>query len=732
MNKKPVFLLALLLLTILSPKAQMSFVAYDTVPVFSNDTLLQNPWAGGLNCPQFSQIDLDGDGKLDLVTFERDFYGSVKTFINKGNSGEVNYVHTPEYQPLFPEMRNWMMLRDYNCDGKMDIFTSVPAGVAVYRNDAGEGEVPAFTKVEPLLRTQTSNGKLPLFISTQDVPAISDIDHDGDLDILSFNTLGSRVEYHQNMTMENHSDCGHLDYKLQNPCWGYFSEAGNTNNVNLYDTCDTAPKLLQKSAKHAGSTLLAIDLSGNGVKDLLLGDITYPNLVKLTNGGTTDQAGITDVEINFPANSQPVDLTVFPAPYFLDVNNDDLKDLIVAPNNPNTSENHNNVWYYRNEGTADVPEFQLQHTGFLQQGMIDAGERSYPAFLDENADGLMDIIIGNFGYFENAGEYSSQLMLLRNTGTSEAPTYTVVTDDYAELSEPGFDGIYPAFGDMDGDDDPDMLIGDEEGRLHYFRNDGGEGNPADFTISHPNYFEIDIGQSAKPQLVDVNNDGLLDIVVGEREGTINYFKNTGTAEEAQFSSSPTNEQFGGIDVMKECCTGYSAPFMTYDSLGNKIMYVGSEQGKLYRYTNIDNNLEGTFSLSDSLYLHGTNVAATGTDINGDGKNELAYGEFAGGIGLLKEGTPPGLGFRNKNTAGQILKIYPNPAKDAIRIEPQTKTSDSEGSITITNIYGQQLIKKPFGIYREKIHLNIEGLPPGAYLIRLVSNEYKASGKFIKE
>ena len=59
--------------------AQIQLVRYDSVAVSDGNEELKNPWAGGLNSPQFSQIDLNGDGIKDLVLFERDFYGVVKT-----------------------------------------------------------------------------------------------------------------------------------------------------------------------------------------------------------------------------------------------------------------------------------------------------------------------------------------------------------------------------------------------------------------------------------------------------------------------------------------------------------------------------------------------------------------------------------------------------------------------------------------------------------------------------
>ncbi len=68
--------------------------------------------------------------------------------------------------------------------------------------------------------------------------------------------------------------------------------------------------------------------------------------------------------------------------------------------------------------------------------MIDVGERSFPVFFDENADGLKDIISWEFWLLSlRSGNYSSQLMLLRNTGTMEEPAFEMINQDYAELAE---------------------------------------------------------------------------------------------------------------------------------------------------------------------------------------------------------------------------------------------------------------------------------------------------------
>lgn len=724
-------MLFFLLPVFLMPAAytQIALTRYDSVEVTEDGLPVQNPWAGGLNSPQFSQVDLDGDGRKDLVAFERNFYGAVKTYLNVGTQGQVGYKYAPEFQVFFPSMRNWMLLRDYNCDGREDIFTSVPGGVRVYRNDPGPGGTIRFTLVTPILQSSGLDGLAPLYVAPPDIPSIADVDGDGDLDILSFNVIGSTLEYHKNLTMENYGNCNSLEFELRNACWGYFSEDGNNNNVTLFDTCELNVTDPEKEGRHAGSTVLAIDLTGTGAMDLLLGDITYNNLVMLMNGGTDNNAIMVDQSPVFPEGPNPVNITVFPAAYHLDADNDGLKDLLVAPNNPNTSENFDNVWFYRNEGSQQQPQFKFMQKDFLHEGMIDLGERSYPVFFDADGDGLMDIVAGSYGYFEGAGSYSSRLLLLRNNGTLSQPRFEVATENFAGLMTFNFNGAYPSFGDMDGDGDQDMLLGDEEGRLHLFTNEAEPGEPADLTLTAPNFKNIDIGQAARPQVYDVNGDGLPDLLMGERSGTIMYFQNNGTATVPDFDPEPTTGQFGGIDVMPECCTGFSAPFMTTDSLGKTILYVGSEQGWLYLFDDIDNNLSGDFNLVDSLYLHGVNVSVSGEDINGDGRPEFVYGEFAGGIGLLKYGTPPNLGLP-EGEKDDSIKLFPNPAGDYLNVSLADYSLRRTVRISVFDNMGRRVLYQEKPIVAETVRLNVADLGPGIYFLKIAGDGRLLSGKFI--
>ncbi len=77
-----------------------------------------------------------------------------------------------------------MLLADYNCDGKKDIFTNTTFGLKVYKNTT-DGQLTFELQEDPLL-TEIGGSMVNLQVGSSDLPALSDIDGDGDLDILGF------------------------------------------------------------------------------------------------------------------------------------------------------------------------------------------------------------------------------------------------------------------------------------------------------------------------------------------------------------------------------------------------------------------------------------------------------------------------------------------------------------------------------------------------------------------
>ena len=80
---------------------------------------------------------------------------------------------------------------------------------------------------------------------------------------------------------------------MNTTCWGRFEEGPNSNDLAL-DACQGVQKMefSQKNAggAHAGSTVLTLNLNGDTLTDVLLGDVSFTNLVAAFNGGHIDSA----------------------------------------------------------------------------------------------------------------------------------------------------------------------------------------------------------------------------------------------------------------------------------------------------------------------------------------------------------------------------------------------------------------------------------------------------------
>jgi len=132
---KHLLLLTALFFAVKTNIAQPFMEWHDSIQVKIGATTLANPWAGGLNFVQASNIDLDLDGIKDLFMFDKTG-DKIRTFINNGTVGTVDFKYNPYYETKFPKLHDWALLVDYNCDGKEDIFSysDVAGGFKVYRN----------------------------------------------------------------------------------------------------------------------------------------------------------------------------------------------------------------------------------------------------------------------------------------------------------------------------------------------------------------------------------------------------------------------------------------------------------------------------------------------------------------------------------------------------------------------------------------------------------------------
>ena len=85
----------------------------------------------------------------------------------------------------------------------------------------------------------------------------------------------------------------------------------------------------------------------------------------------------------------------------------------------------------------------------------------------------------------------------------------------------------PTLGDLDGDGDLDLIVGESSGWLNYYRNDGGPARPR-FTLVSDEFEGIQLGRRSAPLLSDLDGDGDLDLLVGSESAGLALFRNEGT------------------------------------------------------------------------------------------------------------------------------------------------------------------------------------------------------------
>ncbi len=730
-----IIILSFILQTGTSIFAQFGFEYNPSIPVQVGATTLQLPWAGGLNYAQFSDFDFDYDGDLDLFIFDRSS-DNIIVFTQESNGG-AHYELAYNAQNLFPnDIRYRATLIDFDQDGKKDLFTYGIGGIKVYRNTGDATNGLQWTLFKELLYSQYPTFYTNLYVSSSDIPAIVDVDNDGDIDVLTFHIGGSHMEYHKNMSMENYGIPDSLEFVLKNECWGKFVENVNNNSLTLNDPnapCvgggitnpESSLSANEKNyEKHAGSTVLALDYDNSGVLDLIIGDVAFTNLNLLINGGTTvnSDSPMISVDNAFPSNTTPVDIQLFPASFFLDVDFDNIKDLIVCPNAKNVSFNQNSVYFYKNYGTNNQPNFIFTENNFLQKEMMEYGSGSVPVFSDFNQDGLQDMFVANFYRYKPVLQKESTIAYYQNTGTATAPIFTFIDDDIFGLSTLNY-GLRttPTFGDIDGDGDDDLFLGLEDGTLVYYENTSTGGN-AIYSTPIANYQDntgsiISTNGHCFPQLFDLDKDGLLDLILGKRSGEIMFFRNIGTVNSPSFEL--INPMLGNIDVATAVPDGYPSPHF-FRQNDTTYLFLGSINGKLIFYDSIDTHLSpgDTFHLESNEFLN-LNVGSYSSffvnDIDGDNYLNLFVGQDLGGIYHFE--VDP-----NSSSSLQELKqdnsffLFPNPAENEIRI---TANEHPFQQVTIVNALGEiVLTKEAESSSTLNLYISVENLKTGVYFVKV--------------
>ncbi len=552
-------------------------------------TPIANPFYGGFNTPRPQFVDVDGDEDSDLFVQEEAGELSFFEHVTEDDSSRLVW-RTDHYRGL--EIGEWFRFADLDQDGLPDLLTEEPYSyLRVYRN-VGKATDPQF---ELFVDTLKSADGTPIFSDRQNIPNVTDLDCNGQLDLFIGRLDGTITRY------EAVGDSAGI------PRFAHVT--GNFEGIKIVRQVG--------GSMHGANTLTFADINDDGAPDLFWGDFFEPGLLLIENTGSCPSPDLTGEPRSFPY-SNPLSTSGYNAPALTDWTGNGQLDLFVGvlggAHDANSSLSEN-VYFYEQTNSG----FQLRTRQFV--GGIDVGSESTVAMGDIDNDGTLDALVAN-KIDPDRGE-TSMVYRFENTGSVDAPRYR----RGAPLDLPETYHYAPALGDLTDDGTPDLILGTWKGRLAYYRNQGdGTFDSVDEAIA-----ELPSGSNAVPALGDLDGDGLMDLVVGASGGSLHAYQNTGTPTDPSFSEM--SDLLSGIEVGSR-----SAPALhDVDGDGDLDLLVGSKDDLLL----IQN--EGTPDAPDfegeatPLELEGVpslSVPAMG-DLNGDGSPELLLGGEQGGLVLFQ-------------------------------------------------------------------------------------------------
>lgn len=739
---------------------------------------MEDAWFGGLNAVHTAAIDLDGDGTDDYILFDR--IGSrVRCFSSAWEA-------MPGLENQLPALSYWVQTLDYNQDGLKDIFTfNGISGIRLYRNDSyadGDGYHLAFALVSDGLPALMFGSPTPVYCTNEDFPVIADIDGDGDWDILNFwvPSSGDFLLFYRNFAMENLGRADTFCLEVADWSWGCFVESEESNQIFL-DSCSSRNETLESvqwlkgenpgsesvfpadaknEAKHAGSTIFGLRNPQSGLYDIVLGDVGYPGLYYLQNGGTPEEAHIAAYDTVFPL-SDPVQLYNFPV--ISTIYYRDTLCYLLSPyeTDPFNAEGSQSVWRYAETGSGPAWS-RLVQKDFLQDRMLDFGAGAYPAAYDYDHDGLVDLVVGNYGrktgaYFEMGDwntEMVSSLALLRNVGTASQPAFELVSDDFLGLSGLGLRALYPCFLDIDGNGQDEMVLGMEDGRLWLFRiQDAGLGKSLGRAVLlDSNFLDVTLNRFSAPVFFDLNQDGLPDLIAGERQhvwqtrpqrltkGSLTYFENQGAGADGIPVFVKQTDSLGGVDVIDRSFSnfGYARPSFFQAEDGEIYLACGSENGEVFLYSGIRGNPDGAFTYLGKIACGGLgeggaeaasrkldvgiHAAPLLYDFTGDGLPELIVGNQCGGLQYF---TSDALSIWEDAASAPPspkpdIRLYPNPVYSGFYVEVPCS-----GVFSLFDA-GGRLVRRCH-VEAGKQFMDMQGLEPGFYIGRFPASNGGTDG-----
>jgi hypothetical protein len=680
----------LLILAAGSLNSQNLHRRFDGIPFTVNGTVSISPFSGGIDVPRFQFVDIDGDGDLDLFIFDKDT--TLNFYKNEGSpSNHLFRLNTTRFHDL--SVRNWFKFADMDGDGDIDLFCGGDSQHVRYYRNIGNAVSPNFSLITYGIRTSSND-----FMDSESasVPTLVDIDGDGDIDFLTGTSSGKITFYENTGTAANFSFTFVTDF---------------FKNIEIVGGAD--------ELRHGASSIMFEDIDGDNDKDLYWGDFFGYSIYFIKNTGTAQNFQWNFIDTTSP-EPDPYISGGFNMPGIYDINNDGRNDFFIGV--LIGSKTIDNFIYYRNNGPLNNPAFTKITENFIVSA--DVGSYSYPTFGDIDNDGDKDLFVG----------CDNTVAFFRNTGTSNQPAFELVTDSLP-LAISNFN-YSVAIGDLDGDGKKDLVLGFFiTARLKFFKNTGTLNDPV-FTLQPSQLDTMNLVQLSAPCLADLDNDGDLDLLVGNSSGKLTYYRNNGNANSFNF-------QFVSNNYMNVSVGNDAAPSLgDLDGDGDLDLLVGSRLGTIHFYRNIGTLTDPNFIFVTNNYA-GINAFQNSVpaivDINNDTDFDLFVGNVKGGLYYYENWDVFGIQQIGSEIPDsyKLKQNYPNPFNPVTKIRfsvpPKTAGKSHKIELLVYDVLGRlsaRLLDESLnpGIY--EVDWDASNFPSGVYYYRLKAGDYSEVRKMV--
>jgi hypothetical protein len=432
------------------------------------------------------------------------------------------------------------------------------------------------------------------------------------------------------------------------------------------------------------------DFDDDGLIDIVYGE-QYGQLFVMPNRGTRTSPRFPVCKMLFEADGQPLDVGIHATPLIVDWDQDGTKDILAGTY-------QNSIAFFKNVGTNRERQFVYQ--GFIKdsdgaplelpfrpvaekpEGVFTHDYYPVMSAVDWNDDGRIDLLAGGYVtgriyFYENIAQHPGQTPELHLQGPLHADGKPLNVRDW---------GAAPCIADINGDGLLDVVSGsytwlpdkkEQPSFLRYYENIGTSAEPVLTEKPFPFRGELRSFRLPVPRAADLNDDGLIDLVVASG-AEILLFRNIGTTTAPLFElhhdairSAWGNARLPGSQIVDYNLDGFP------DLVSGYTVYLNSGAGNPYRFDKTANVLPPGVHIDHPVELGDGHFWPYLADLDGDRKLDVLFGDWHGHVWFHRNLSQTGEsrfdidGVKLKTENDQPIKVGPqngDPERDFIALQ----------------------------------------------------------------